>query len=110
MLVELLGAGGALISGRLVRRIGVQGVGAAALAGVVGGLLLLAGVDHVTAMVGFVVAAVSRGLLFPAIGAYINDRVTSDVRATVLSVSAFGTTLVFAVMASVAGVAGDESL
>ena len=55
-------------------------------------------------------AAVSRELLFPAIGAYINDWVTSDVRATVLSVSPFGTALVFAVMASVAGVAGDESL
>ena len=108
--VELLGAVGALVSGRLVRRVGVHGVGTVALAGVVGGLLLLAGVDHVAAMVGFVGAAIARGLLFPAIGAYINDRVTSDVRATVLSVSPFGTALVFAVMASVAGVVGDASL
>ncbi|MBT5773100.1 MAG: hypothetical protein HOH95_01870 [Dehalococcoidia bacterium] len=108
--VELVGAGGALISGRLVRRVGVHAVGAVAMAGVVGGLLLLAGVDHVGAMVGFVGAAIARGLLFPAIGAYINDRVPSDVRATVLSVTPFGTALVFAVMASVAGVVGDESL
>ncbi len=108
--VELLGAGGALVSGRLIRRMGVHGVSALAVAGVAGGLLLLAGVDHVVAMVGFVTAAIARGLLFPAIGAYINDRVTSDVRATVLSVSPFGMAFAFAVMASVAGVVGDASL
>lgn len=108
--VELTGAGGALVGGRLSRRFGVHGASLIAVVGVVSGLTLLAAVDHVAAMVGFVVAVATRSTLFPVISAYINDRVTSDVRATVLSVSPFGMALAFGLGAAAAGVAGDASM
>lgn len=108
--IELSGAGGALLSGRLTRRFGMQGVGLIAITGVLSGLLLLASFDHIAVLAAFALPQVSRGLFFPAVSAYINERATSDVRATVLSVGPFGNALVFALIAPMAGVAGDASL
>ncbi len=108
--IELSGAAGALLSGRLTRRFGMRGVGLLAIGGVLAGLLTLMAVDHVVALAAFALPQVSRGVFFPAVSAYINDRSTSDIRATVLSVGPFGNALVFALMAPLAGVAGDASL
>lgn len=108
--IELSGAAGALLSGRLSRRYGMRGIGVITIVGVMTGLLLLAAIDHVLVLAAFALPQLSRGLFFPAVGAYINDRATSDIRATVLSVGPFGNALVFALVAPLAGVAGDASL
>ncbi len=108
--IELAAAAGSLATGRLLRRIGMHGVTLVALGGTLAGLLLLAAIDHVVALAAFALPMFARGLITPAVSSYINTRATSDVRATVLSVGPFGTALTFAVMAPLAGVAGDASL
>ena len=108
--IELSSAGAALLSGRAVRRFGMQGVGLIAIMGTVGGLATLATVDHVAALAAFALPQMAFGIFVPAVSAYINTRATSDVRATVLSAGPFGHALMFAVIAPLAGVAGDVSL
>ena len=74
------------------------------------GLGLLAIFDHIAALAAFALPQVARGVFFPAVSAYINTHATSDVRATVLSVGPFGNALMFALIAPLAGLAGDVSL
>ena len=108
--IELSGAFGSIFSARVTRRIGMRGVGLIAITGTVGGLVLLAAINHVAIFLAFMLPQVARGLFFPAVSAYINTRATSDVRVTVLSVGPFGYALMFALIAPLAGVAGDASL
>ncbi|MDA0353439.1 MAG: MFS transporter [Chloroflexi bacterium] len=108
--IELAAAAGSLLSGRILRRFGIRNIAVAALAAVVSGLLVLASVDHVVALAAFALPQLAHGVLGPTVSSYINTRATSDVRATVLSVGPFGNALLFAVMAPLAGVAGDSSL
>ena len=108
--IELSGAGGSLLSGRVSRRYGMQGIGLIAIGGVVAGLGLLAIFDHIAALAAFALPQVARGVFLLAVSAYINTRATSDVRATVLSVGPFGNALMFALIAPLAGLAGDVSL
>ena len=75
-----------LASGRVSRRFGLPATLTASLLGVSGGLLALAVIDHVVAFGGLALAMASVALAVPAIGAYINDRTESRIRATVLSV------------------------
>lgn len=98
------------LAGRVKRRIGLRAVMLLALCGVGSGLLLLAAFDHVVAFAGFAVMTVALGLVFPVLSAYINERTDSAVRATVLSVSPLGTSIVFAIVAPFLGIVGDESL
>jgi MFS family permease len=99
-----------LSSGRVTRRIGLPAVLAIALTGAVGGLVLLAVVDHVAAFVGLGIALGAVALALPAIGAYINERTDSHVRATVLSLAPMGSSLAMASLSMAAGLIGDESL
>lgn len=108
--VQLAGAGMMLLSGRAVRWLGIRRLLLVSLTAVVAGLAVLAAVDHVVAFAGLAVAQAGFGLAAPAIGAYVNDRTESEVRATILSVAPLGTALTFTIVAPVAGVLGDGSL
>jgi MFS family permease len=108
--IELSAAAGSLLSGRASRAIGIPALGLVALGATIGGLLLLAALDHLVLLLAFALPQIARGVFAPAVSAYINQRATSDVRATVLSVGPFGHSLIFALVAPLAGVAGDASL
>lgn len=108
--VQLSGAGMMLLSGRATRWLGIHRLLLGSLVAIVAGLTLLATVDHVAAFAGLALAQAGFGLAAPAIGAYVNERTESEVRATILSVSPLGTSLAFMIVAPVAGVVGDGSL
>ena len=108
--IELSGAAGSLLSGRVTRRLGISGVGLLTIGGTAAGLMLLAAVDHIVIVLAFALPRLAFGLFIPAVSAYVNSRASSDVRATVLSVGPFGNALMFALVAPLAGIAGDASL
>ncbi len=108
--VRLLGAGALVMAGRWMRYAGMSRGLLTSIALAVTGLLVLAGVDHLSAFVGFGIVQLGTGLAFPAISAYINDRTESRVRATILSVAPLGSSLVYVAVAPMAGMAGDASL
>jgi MFS family permease len=108
--VHLIRAGGGLVSGAAVRRFGIGTTLVVALAGVVAGLAIVAAVDHVAAFVGVGLTTGAAMLAMPAIGAYINERTESRVRATVLSVAPMGTSLMLGATSALAGIIADESI
>ncbi|MGE0227951.1 MAG: MFS transporter [Dehalococcoidia bacterium] len=108
--VHLLWAGGGLVSGRAVRRLGLRRTLGLAIGLGVGGLATLAAVDHVTAFVGLAACMAGAGIAFPAIGSYVNDRTASDVRATVLSIAPLGSSLVLGAAGVGAGALAERSL
>lgn len=101
---------GSMGSAWVVRTFGVRRAFALALGGATAALLVLATVDHLVALLAYPLIRGSLALGGPALGAYVNARTESDVRATVLSVAPLGTALVFSVMAAVAGIIGDRHL
>jgi MFS family permease len=108
--IHLARIGAGLYSGRLTRRIGLPSVLALCIACAVAGLLCLATVDSVWAVGGLAVAMAAVGISMPAIGAYINERTESQVRATVLSVAPLGISLVMGAMSATAGTLASTSL
>ena len=108
--VHLARTGAGLVSGRLTRRIGLPSTLAIAVAATVAGLLWLATIDHVTAFAGLGVAMAGMAIAMPAIGAYVNERTESHVRATVLSVAPMGVSLVMGAMSAAAGMLAAYSL
>jgi len=108
--VHLARTGAGLISGRLTRRIGLPSTLALAVAGAVAGLTCLATIDHVGAFAGLAVAMAAVAIAMPAIGAYVNERTESHVRATVLSVAPMGTSLMMGAMSVAAGTVAAQSL
>lgn len=108
--VALGAVAGAVGSAWVVRRFGVRRAFALAFAGAVSALAVLATVDHLAALAAYPLLQASLGLGGPALGAYVNARTESAVRATVLSVAPLGIALVFSVMAAVAGIIGDRHL
>jgi MFS family permease len=108
--VRLAGAAGSVLAYRIADALGLRGAIAATLASALSGLALLAAVDHVAAFAGFVVFQFATGLIMPSLGAYVNDRTPSEVRATVLSVAPLGTSIAFALAGPSVGIVGDFSL
>ena len=108
--VHLARTGAGLVSGRLTRRIGLPSTLALAIAATVTGLLCLASIDHVAAFAGLGLAMAGMAIAMPAIGAYVNDRTESHVRATVLSVAPMGVSLIIGVMSTGAGTLAARSL
>ena len=101
---------GSVVSDRVLRRVGVLGLAGGTLALAVGGLALLAVVDHSWAYAGFIAIQVAMGVLTPGVGAYVNDRTDSNIRATILSVVPLGMALSFGLTGPLLGVAGGVSL
>jgi MFS family permease len=108
--ILLANTGAGLISGRFTRRAGLPATLAVAIAGAVSGLTLLAVIDHVGAFAALAVARASVALAIPAIGAYVNERTESDVRATVLSIAPMGTSIMMAAMSAGSGAIAAQSL
>jgi len=107
--VMLLSGATGLVSGRVVRWIGISKALVVAMVGAVAGLAMLALVDHVVAYAGFAITSAAIGLVQPASIAYVNDRVDSSARATVMSLSPFGQSIAIALTNTAAGVLGDAS-
>lgn len=101
---------GSVGSASVLRVFGVRRTFALALVGALASLVVLAAVDHPAALLAYPLLQASLGLGGPALGAYVNARTESAVRATVLSVAPLGIALVFSVMAAVAGIIGDRNL
>jgi MFS family permease len=108
--VHLARTAAGLLSGRVSRRFGLPATLTASLIGVSGGLFLLAAIDHVVAFAGLALAMASVAIALPSIGAYVNERTDSRVRATVLSVGPMGSSIVLATMSVLAGTIAAESL
>ena len=102
--------GGGLISGRVTRSIGLTATLTASVIGASSGMFVVAAIDHVAAYAGVALAIGSVALALPAIGAYVNERTDSDVRATVLSVAPMGTSIVIALVSAATGGIGEQSL
>ncbi len=101
---------GSVVSARAMSRGGVFGLASATLAIAVGGLALLAIVDHPAAFVGFIAVQIAMGAVAPGVGAYVNDRTDSRIRATIMSVVPLGMALAFALTGPLLGFAGNVSL
>jgi len=108
--IQLARVAGGLASGRLTRRVGLPATLSMAVSGAVVGLTTLAVVDHVVAFAGLALAMASVALALPAIGAYVNERTDSQVRATVLSVAPMGTSLMMGSVSMLSGAIAAESL
>jgi MFS family permease len=108
--VHLARTGAGLVSGRVTRRFGLPSTLALAVAMGVGGLVCMAAIDHVAAFAGLAVAMAGVSLAMPAIGAYVNGRTESHVRATVLSVAPMGNSIVMGAMSAGAGTMAAHSL
>ncbi|MSQ29587.1 MAG: MFS transporter [Dehalococcoidia bacterium] len=108
--VALAGAAASIASARAARLLGIHRLAAYALAAIVGGLVMLAAVDHRAAFAGFLAIHVALGLAGPTISGYINDRTDSNIRATIMSVVPLGTSLTFMIVGPFAGIVGDASL
>ena len=108
--VQLARIGGGLGSGRITRRFGLQATLTAAVIGAASGLAIVALVDHVIAFAGVALAMASMAMALPAIGAYVNERTESHVRATVLSIAPMGTGVIMGVMSMAAGAIAARSL
>lgn len=106
----LAGALAAIASARASRLLGVRPLAAAGIAGVVGGLVLVALVDRLWAFAGFVLSQAAIGVTMPAVDGYVNDRTDSNIRATIMSVVPLGTSVTFVLVNPLAGIVGDRSL
>lgn len=84
--LRLLTMGGAIIAFRLVNRFGVTAILVTACTTIIAGYLALAGIDMQLAFVLFALPAIFQGINKPVLDGYLNDRIPSDRRATVLSV------------------------
>jgi MFS family permease len=108
--VHLARTGAGLMSGRVTRRFGLPATLAVAVAGAVAGLVTLSLINHVVAFAGLAAAMAAVSLAMPAIGAYVNERTESNVRATVLSLAPMGTSLMMGAMSVAAGTVAAASL
>lgn len=84
--LRLLTMGGAIFAFRLVNRFGVTAILVTACTTIIAGYLALAGIDMQLAFVLFALPAIFQGINKPVIDGYLNDRIPSNRRATVLSV------------------------
>ncbi|MGE3856515.1 MAG: MFS transporter [Dehalococcoidia bacterium] len=107
---SLAGALAAIASARASRLLGVRPLASVGIAGIVGGLLLLAIVDRLWAFAGFVLVQAAIGVTMPAVDGYVNDRTESNIRATIMSVVPLGTAITFVFVSPLAGITGDISL
>lgn len=103
-------AAGAIVSARLSRRFGLRRTLGGSLIAVVAALLMLAAIDAVWLLPAFWVAQFALGAAVPVLSGYVNDRTESDVRATVLSVSPLGFSLITMFASPLAGITGDQHL
>ena len=91
----------------LLKRTGERAAFFALPVGLVGFNLALAGIDHSWAAVAFLGMGLSNGLQDPALSTYVNHRIESRRRATILSVQNVVGNLILAAMQPVGGLIAD---
>jgi MFS family permease len=91
----------------LLRRTGERAAFFALPVGLVGFNLALAGIDHSWVAVAFLGMGLSQGLQDPTLSTYVNHRIESNRRATILSVQNVAGNLILAGMQPVAGLVAD---
>ena len=106
----LSNAAGSIVSSRFSAWLGLRRTLAAGLVAVVGALILLATVDVIWMLPAFWIAQFALGVIAPVLGGYVNDRTESTVRATVLSISPFGFSLIVMFASPLAGITADQNL
>lgn len=108
--IMLSSMSGSIIAHRIEHVLGLRTMLSASLVLAVAGVVVLAVIDHVAAFIGLAFVALMTSAVWPVAGGYINDRVTSEVRATVMSVTPLGTALLFAIAIPLLGIAADVDL
>ena len=106
-LVSSAGVLSALTAGSLLARLGERGAFWVLFAALALCSMALAGISSAWAMVGFLGIAAVRGLHPPVLAGYVNRRIESPRRATVLSVQNLMGNVVMAVVWPLAGVVAD---
>jgi MFS family permease len=101
---------GSLGGAQLVGWIGIRRTVVLSFATTLAGLVALATVDHVGAFIGIMAIGIAGAFRQPAVWAYINERTSSSMRATVLSIGPFGMSASFAVLFPFIGLASDEGI
>lgn len=97
----------ALATGWLLSRMGERGAFAALPVVLIVCNLALAGIDHAWIAVAFLGMGFVNGLQDPILASYINHRIDSAHRATVLSVQSVISSIILAVIEPIAGVIAD---
>ncbi len=108
--VRLSSVFGSLGGSQLMEWLGIRRLVMLAFATTTAGLVTLATVDHVAAFVGIMAIGLSGASLRPAVSTYVNERTSSAMRATVLSVAPFGQAASFALFFPFIGLASDEGI
>ncbi len=106
----LASALGSLLGTMLARRFGRGSMLVACLSGALASLAVITAFDTIRTLPAFWSLQLALGAVLPITGAYVNDRLDSSVRATVLSVSPLGLSLVLALAGPLAGILGTEGL
>jgi MFS family permease len=108
--VRLSSVFGSLGGARILEWVGIRRLVVLAFATTTAGLATLATVDHVAAFIGIMAIGLSGACLRPAVSTYVNERTSSSMRATVLSVAPFGQAASFALFFPFIGLASDQGI
>jgi len=82
--------GGGIFSHRLLDALGLRSLLVSGLLLTVAGMAIMGIIPHISAFTGLALATLAAAAINPAADGYIHDRVTSEVRATVMSVMPMG--------------------
>lgn len=104
---RLAGMAGALVAYRATARMGMRGAFMTAPFIIAGSYLLLGGWDSVFAFVAFPAIALVSSMLLPPAADYINQRIPSNQRATILSLRTMVASLCAASLVPVMGIMAD---
>ncbi len=106
--VRAAGIVAALLVARFVGRVGERGAFFAMPLALAGCYFALAGIDHLWAYLAFLPVGMVAGIQNPVLATYVNRRIPSERRATMLSVQAVVASLLTAVMEPLGGFVADQ--
>ncbi|HEY8173479.1 MAG TPA: MFS transporter [Dehalococcoidia bacterium] len=106
--VRAAGILSAFFTYQVVSRIGQRAVFFAMPLALGIGMISLAGIDSLWIYVGFLPVGLVAGMQNPALATYVNERIPSERRATMLSVQSVVGSLIFAIVQPIAGVLADH--
>ncbi len=102
--------GGGIFSHRLLDALGLRSLLVSGLLLTVAGMAIMGIIPHISAFTGLALATLAAAAINPAADGYIHDRVTSEVRATVMSVMPMGRLCFFALSIPLLGIAADANI
>lgn len=107
---RLLSVGGALVAYRVTSQFGLRRSAILLVALTLSPLLALATIDHIGVFAVFPLLGGAAGMVNPIMSDYVNRRIPSAQRATVMSFSSLSFSLLLASMMPIAGAAGSHDL